>query len=88
MTVVHSYCYSVPRAPHAVGAAPDSMMRRISKIRNRREASIEVEREELRNMRWERHKSKILTAATAISMVTVSGKLSPALHWLQGVTGI
>jgi hypothetical protein len=64
------------------------MMRRISKIRNRREAEFEARREELRNMRWKRRRSEILTAASVISMITVSGKLTTAVHWLQGVIGL
>jgi hypothetical protein len=73
--------------PERRTAATHEMMRRISKIRNRQEAEVEAKREELRDMRWRRHKSKILTATSAISMITVSGKLTSAAHWLQSVIG-
>lgn len=47
-------------------------MRRISTIRNSREASLEKHREELRNSRWARRRSQILTFAGAASVVVAA----------------
>jgi|GEM_PF-5182522 len=63
-------------------------MRRISKIRNQREAAIEDRREELRDRRWARHKSKILTFAGIASMLTASGKADQILTRARGVSGL
>jgi hypothetical protein len=42
-------------------------MRRITTIRSSREASLEMHREELRNVRWARRRSQILTLTALVS---------------------
>ena len=54
-------------------------MRRISNIRNSREASLEKRREELRNSRWARWRSQFLTLAGMASLaVAASADQAPA----------
>jgi hypothetical protein len=49
-------------------------MLRISSIRNSREASLEKRREELRNSRWARHRSQLLTfgGVASVSIAAVA----------------
>lgn len=60
-------------------------MRRISKIRNRDEATMETQREDLRDRRWARHKSKILTLAGTLSMILASGRAESIIKWVEGI---
>jgi hypothetical protein len=60
-------------------------MRKVSKIRNSREIDFEVQREDLRDRRWARHKSKVLTAATALSMILAADKAERILDWVSKI---
>jgi hypothetical protein len=56
-------------------------MRRISTIRDKREVAAEVRRENLRDRRWARQRSKVLTAAVALSMILAAGKVDLTMLW-------
>jgi preprotein translocase subunit SecE len=63
--------------------------RRISSIRSSREADLEERREELRNIRWARHRNQLITTAVilivgaAVAMLLASGDLTGVIRLLR-----
>jgi hypothetical protein len=60
-----------------------SVMRRISSIRTTREAELEKRREDLRNGRWARRRSMVLTGVLVLLVATSGGPTM--IHLLRGV---
>lgn len=61
-------------------------MRRITSIRTTREAELEKRREALRNSRWTRRRSMVLTGLVVVVAATPAG---PAVfHVLRAVLGL
>jgi hypothetical protein len=50
-------------------------MRRISSIRNCREADLEARREELRDVRWARRRSQMITITLILIAIITAGML-------------
>lgn len=65
-------------------------MRRISAIRSHREAELEKHREDLRNIRWARRRSQLLTAGIVFSTIGVaaSGSSHGLVDVFRTLTGL
>lgn len=65
-------------------------MRRISRIRSKREAELEKQREELRNLRWARRRSMVTTAVIASSalVITRTDEWEAMLDVVREVSGL